>query len=184
MVKTIAAITAVQATSFEGGGGSIHGFNVFAAMDDGSKYQVFAKSQDRWQPGAKVEVQEKGRTLNGPDGQYMAAKFDKLRADGTPFAPKGGSAFPGAQAARPAKAAMEFGEACKVIAEIRAACPDPAIAALLIPAVLAGDVARPQAAPQVAPEGAPAATTGGFVQPTVAPTQAPAAGGDSFFDGL
>lgn len=181
MSKKIAAITAVQATSFEGGGGTVHGFNVFAAMEDGSKYQVFAKSQDRWQAGMQVEVQEKGRTLNGPDGQYMAAKFDKLRADGTPFAPRGGgSAFSGAPAAAPAKAKIDFTEACQIIAEVCAACPDPKIAGFVIPAILSGDVARPTLPTTVASAPVSEAPAPAFGQPAAAP----AGGGDGFFDGL
>lgn len=182
MSKKIAAITAVQATSFEGGGGTVHGFNVFAAMEDGSKYQVFAKSQDRWQAGMQVEVQEKGRTLNGPDGQYMAAKFDKLRADGTPFNNGGGnrSAFSGAPAAAPAKVKMDFTEACQIIAEVCAACPDPKIAGFVIPAILSGDVARPTLPTTVAAAPVPEAPAATFGQPAAVP----AGGGDSFFDGL
>lgn len=61
-------------------------FNVFCLMDDGTKIQVLAKSEDRWSDGDTVQMKI-SRELNweGPDGEegWVAGKFDRPQQGGS-----------------------------------------------------------------------------------------------------
>jgi len=158
-------------------------FETFLVFTDGSRARVLAKKQDRWNVGDKVEATGRGRNFPGPDGtEWEWHSLNGLKRDGTPFnnsGPRGGAFPASAPAAAPAKQAIQFADAAALITEILGACPDPNVAAYLIPAVLAGDVARPQAPVQTAqPVQAQPMVQAPVVQ------AAPAADGGNFFDGL
>lgn len=179
-MKEVQQVVGVRPTQMPDGGQM---FEIFLVFTDGSRARVLAKKQDRWSVGDKVECTGRGRNFPGPDGtEWEWCSLNGLKRDGTPFnnsGPRGGAFQTSAPAAAPARQAIPFAEAATLVSEIIGACPDPTVANYLIPAVLAGDVARPQAAVQTAPAVQAPMAAAPVAQAAPASTDA---GG--FFDGL